>query len=181
MVNATHALYEGPTSWTIRGQLMRAGLDRGLVDRHAHLSSPLRARPAGNAAERTVIVGGSLIGSIARPALYVAVVSSANHQGSKQNARSPQRQFRARHPRDARWPTLGFPLYGGRRDFISACYLADLNGPSKMPSESLRRSFGLSRARNFSGSDSFTPGLPTAAIASTWNSSGIRSSFRARS
>lgn len=59
MVNATHALYEGPTSWTIRGQLMRAGLDRGLVDRHAHLSSPLRARPAGNAAERTVIVGGS--------------------------------------------------------------------------------------------------------------------------
>jgi Alpha/beta hydrolase domain containing 18 len=58
MVNATHALYEGPTSWTIRGQLTRAGLERMFVDRHAHLSSPLRARPAGNGAERTVIVAG---------------------------------------------------------------------------------------------------------------------------
>jgi len=43
----------------------------------------------------------------------------------------------------------------------------DLNGPSKMLSESLRRSFGLSLACNFSGSHSFGPGLPTAAIAST--------------
>jgi len=38
---------------------VRAGLERTLVDRHAHLSSPLRAPPAGNVAERTVIVGGS--------------------------------------------------------------------------------------------------------------------------
>ena len=59
MVNPTHALYEGPTSWIIRDQLVRAGLERTLVDRHAHLSSPLRAPPAGNVAERTVIVGGS--------------------------------------------------------------------------------------------------------------------------
>ena len=59
MVNIGHALYEGPTSWTIRGQLARAGLERTLVDRHAHLSSPLRAPPAGNGAERTVIIGGT--------------------------------------------------------------------------------------------------------------------------
>src|SRR5262245_61278988 len=43
----------------------------------------------------------------------------------------------------------------------------DLNGPSKTLSESFRRSFGVSRACNFSGSNSFGPGLPTAAIAST--------------
>jgi pimeloyl-ACP methyl ester carboxylesterase len=59
MVNIGHALYEGPTSWTIRGQLARAGLERTLIDRHAHLSSPLRALPAGDLAGRTVIVGGT--------------------------------------------------------------------------------------------------------------------------
>lgn len=59
MVNIGHALYEGPTSWAIRGHLMRAGLDRALVDRHAHLSSPLRAPPAGNVTERTIIIGGA--------------------------------------------------------------------------------------------------------------------------
>ncbi len=59
LVNIGHALYEGPTSWTIRGQLARAGLERTLIDRHAHLSSPLRAPPAGNGAERTVIIGGT--------------------------------------------------------------------------------------------------------------------------
>lgn len=59
MVNIGHALYEGPTSWTIRGHLMRAGLDRALVERHAHLSSPLRAPPAGDVVERTVIIAGA--------------------------------------------------------------------------------------------------------------------------
>ena len=59
MVNIGHALYEGPTSWAIRRHLMRAGLDRVLVDRHAHLSSPLRAPPAGHVASRTVIIGGA--------------------------------------------------------------------------------------------------------------------------
>jgi dienelactone hydrolase len=58
MVNIGHALYEGPTSWAIRGHLARAGLDRTLVDRHAHLTSPLRAPPAGDVAERTIIIGG---------------------------------------------------------------------------------------------------------------------------
>jgi len=43
----------------------------------------------------------------------------------------------------------------------------DLNGPSKMLSESFLRSLGLSRTCSFSGNDSFGPGLPTAAIAST--------------
>lgn len=60
MVNIGHALYEGPTSWALRGHLARAGLDRALVDRHAHLSSPLRGLPAGDVAERTVIIGGAL-------------------------------------------------------------------------------------------------------------------------
>jgi pimeloyl-ACP methyl ester carboxylesterase len=59
MVNVGHALYEGPTSWIIRGHLMRAGLDRTLVERHAHLSSPLQALPAGDLAQRTVIIGGT--------------------------------------------------------------------------------------------------------------------------
>ena len=59
MVNAGHALYEGPSSWTIWRQLERAGLERSLLDRHAHLSSPLRALPAGDAAERTLIFGGT--------------------------------------------------------------------------------------------------------------------------
>ncbi len=59
MVNIGYALYEGPTSWTIRGQLVRAGLERALIDRHAHLSSPLRAPPAGDVAERTLIVAGT--------------------------------------------------------------------------------------------------------------------------
>jgi pimeloyl-ACP methyl ester carboxylesterase len=58
MVNVGHALYEGPTSWAIRGQLARAGLERALIERHAHLSSPLRARPVGDMADRTLIVGG---------------------------------------------------------------------------------------------------------------------------
>ena len=43
IVNIGYALYEGPTSWTLRGQLARAGLERALIDRHAHLSSPLRS------------------------------------------------------------------------------------------------------------------------------------------
>jgi pimeloyl-ACP methyl ester carboxylesterase len=59
IVNVGYALYEGPTSWTLRGQLARAGLERTMVDRHAHLSSPLEAPPAGNAAARTVIIGGT--------------------------------------------------------------------------------------------------------------------------
>jgi pimeloyl-ACP methyl ester carboxylesterase len=59
IVNIGYALYEGPTSWTIRGQLARAGLERTLIDRHAHLSSPLQVPPAGNGAERTVIIGGT--------------------------------------------------------------------------------------------------------------------------
>jgi pimeloyl-ACP methyl ester carboxylesterase len=57
-VNIVYSLYEGPTSWAIRGQLIRAGLKRELIERHAHLSSPLRAPPAGDAAKRTLIVGG---------------------------------------------------------------------------------------------------------------------------
>jgi pimeloyl-ACP methyl ester carboxylesterase len=59
MVNITYSLYEGPTSWAIRGQLLRAGLTRELIERHAHVSSPLRAPPAGDAAQRTLILGGT--------------------------------------------------------------------------------------------------------------------------
>lgn len=59
MINVGHTLYEGPTSWTVRGKLRRAGLERALLDRHAHLSSPFLAAPAGDVAERTVILGGT--------------------------------------------------------------------------------------------------------------------------
>ncbi len=58
MVNIGYALYEGPTSWTIRGQ-PPGPLDRALIDRRAHLSSPLCAPPAGSVAERTLIIGGA--------------------------------------------------------------------------------------------------------------------------
>ncbi len=59
MVNIGHALFEGPTSWAIRRQLARAGVERASIERHAHLSSPLSASPAGNGAQRTVIIGGT--------------------------------------------------------------------------------------------------------------------------
>ena len=58
MVNIRHALYEGPTSWTIRRQLARAGLTPDLVARHAHLSSPLGSAPAIEVTRRTLIIGG---------------------------------------------------------------------------------------------------------------------------
>ena len=58
LVNIGYSLYEGPTSWSIRGQLARAGLTRSMIDRHAHLSSPAQAKPAGDVAERTLIIGG---------------------------------------------------------------------------------------------------------------------------
>jgi pimeloyl-ACP methyl ester carboxylesterase len=72
MVNTEHALYEGPSSWTLRRQLERAGLERSLLERHAHLSSPLRAPPAGDAAERTLIVAGAF-DRIVRPSDLVAL------------------------------------------------------------------------------------------------------------
>jgi pimeloyl-ACP methyl ester carboxylesterase len=59
MVNYLHALYQGPTSWVIRGQLLRGGLEPALVERHTHLSSPRTAAPAGNGAERSLIIGGT--------------------------------------------------------------------------------------------------------------------------
>ena len=60
MVNISHALYEGPTSWAMRGTSGSGPVSTdALVDRHAHLSSPLRARPADDVAERTVIIGGA--------------------------------------------------------------------------------------------------------------------------
>lgn len=58
LVNIGYSLYEGPTSWSIRSQLARAGLDRSMIERHAHLSSPGYARPAGDVGKRTLIVGG---------------------------------------------------------------------------------------------------------------------------
>ncbi len=58
MVNGVHALYDGPTSWVIRGQLSRVGVERALVNRHAHLSSPLYAPPPNHSGSRTVIIGG---------------------------------------------------------------------------------------------------------------------------
>jgi pimeloyl-ACP methyl ester carboxylesterase len=59
MVNVVHALYEGPTSWIFREQLARAGLPPVLIERHAHLSSPLRVPPIGDTASHTLIIGGS--------------------------------------------------------------------------------------------------------------------------
>ena len=60
MVNVIHALYQGPTSWVIRRQLARAGLDPALVERHAHLSSPIRGAPMDDVSGRTLIVAGTV-------------------------------------------------------------------------------------------------------------------------
>ncbi|HEY3662752.1 MAG TPA: alpha/beta hydrolase family protein [Chthoniobacterales bacterium] len=60
MANIGYALFEGPTSWAIRGQLSRAGLERQMIERHAHLSSPLHGKPAGEVASRTLIVAGEI-------------------------------------------------------------------------------------------------------------------------
>jgi pimeloyl-ACP methyl ester carboxylesterase len=72
LVDISHALFEGPTSWTIRRQLETAGLDRALVQRHAHLSSPAHAQPGDGAASRTLLVAGEF-DSIVRPADLAAV------------------------------------------------------------------------------------------------------------
>jgi pimeloyl-ACP methyl ester carboxylesterase len=59
MANIVHALYQGPTSWVIRRQLARAGLESSLVERHSHLSSPRRGVPAGNGRTQSLIVAGT--------------------------------------------------------------------------------------------------------------------------
>ena len=45
MANAEHAVFDGPTSRTIRRQLRRNGITRDLMARHARLHSPLAGTP----------------------------------------------------------------------------------------------------------------------------------------
>jgi pimeloyl-ACP methyl ester carboxylesterase len=100
LVDISHALFEGPTSWTIRGQLEAAGLDRALVARHAHLSSPAREKPAGDAATRTLLLAGEF-DSIVRPA-DLAVVRDAWPGADLISV--PQAHFGyAMFPRTMRW------------------------------------------------------------------------------
>ena len=57
MANAEHAVFDGPTSRTIRRQLRRTGVTRAQVARHARLHSPLARAPLVDAA-RVVIAAG---------------------------------------------------------------------------------------------------------------------------
>ena len=57
MANAEHAVFDGPTSRTIRRQLQRTGVTRAQVARHARLHSPLPNPPLMDGAN-VVIAGG---------------------------------------------------------------------------------------------------------------------------
>jgi hypothetical protein len=116
--------------------------------------------------------------ALKRIVVLVILLDNTNRVPAKQqpDLRSAARLNRTRRGKDdidnhirfrKHWDLAAFDLMRGSfHPSVSNSY-DDLNGPSKILSESFRRSFGLSRACNFSGSASFRPGLPTAAIAST--------------
>jgi 1-acyl-sn-glycerol-3-phosphate acyltransferase len=57
IVDLDHAIWESPTSWRIRRELNRANIERSLVARHFHLSSPLQCLPVCDPA-RVLFVSG---------------------------------------------------------------------------------------------------------------------------
>ena len=57
MANADHAVFDGPTSRTIRRQLQRTGITRELVARHARLHSPLARPPLVDGANVVIAAG----------------------------------------------------------------------------------------------------------------------------
>jgi hypothetical protein len=46
IVNVEHAIWHNPATRRVRRELGQANVDRALVARHFHLSSPLHGRPA---------------------------------------------------------------------------------------------------------------------------------------
>ncbi len=57
MANAEHAVFDGPTSRTIRRQLRRSGVTRAQVARHARLHSPLPNPPLMDGANVVIAAG----------------------------------------------------------------------------------------------------------------------------
>jgi hypothetical protein len=71
IVNVSHALWENPAALFMRRELHRAKIDRALVARHFHLSSPLYHAPLCGA-DRVLFVSGDF-DSIALPADIEAI------------------------------------------------------------------------------------------------------------
>jgi pimeloyl-ACP methyl ester carboxylesterase len=58
IVDVHHAIWRSPAAFALRWQLRRRQIPPDLVARHYHLSSPLHARPAGDA-QNVLLVGGT--------------------------------------------------------------------------------------------------------------------------
>jgi hypothetical protein len=79
IVNVSHAIWESPAARHLRSELVRAGITQALVERHEHLTSPMRVQPACGA-DRIILASGlwdriALAGDIA--ALHRAWPGSA--------------------------------------------------------------------------------------------------------
>jgi 1-acyl-sn-glycerol-3-phosphate acyltransferase len=71
IVNVDHAIWQSPASRRVRRELVQANVERALVARHFHLSSPLHSRPACDPT-RILFVTGEF-DSIAPPAEIEAI------------------------------------------------------------------------------------------------------------
>jgi 1-acyl-sn-glycerol-3-phosphate acyltransferase len=71
IVNVDHAIWQSPAARRLRRELVRANVERALVARHFHLSSPLHSRPACDPT-RILFVTGEF-DSIAPPAEIEAI------------------------------------------------------------------------------------------------------------
>ena len=65
IVNVAHAIWESGTSRHLRSELARCGITQSLVQRHEHLTSPMRVRPA--CGPDRVILAAGLWDQISRP------------------------------------------------------------------------------------------------------------------
>lgn len=57
IVNVTHAIWESAAARHVRSELARCGITRALVERHEHLTFPMRVRPACGA-DRVILAAG---------------------------------------------------------------------------------------------------------------------------
>jgi hypothetical protein len=71
IVNVEHAIWESPAARRLRRELVQANVERAMVARHFHLSSPLHGRPACDP-KRILFVTGEF-DSIAPPAEIEAI------------------------------------------------------------------------------------------------------------
>lgn len=74
IVNVDHAIWRSPAARRLRRELVQANVERALVARHFHLSSPLHSRPACDATRILFVTGD--FDSIAPPAEIQAIQQS---------------------------------------------------------------------------------------------------------